>query len=398
MKHPDLLSERAAELAPQLTQWRRHLHRHPELSFAEVETQRYVRAQLEARGVEAVEMGGTGLLALIGAPSATCVALRADMDALPIDEVPGRSYGSVVPGVMHACGHDVHTACAMGAAALLKEMSAELEVPVKVIFQPGEEVLPGGATHMIADGVLEHPEVLAISALHVDPSLPVGTLGTRAGAYMASSDEIRITLRGTGGHGALPHKTVDLVAAAAQLVTALQQVVSRKAPADIPTVLSFGHVASAGGATNVLPVAVELAGTFRTYDEAWRDEARAWITRIATATAEMYGAEVELDLRRGYPALSNDPAVTTRLEAGLRETFGPDAVRPLSLRPTAEDFAWYLQRVPGSFFRLGTGNVARGITAGVHTPEFDVDEDCLVVGALALATAGLRLSRWAASR
>ena len=395
MKRSEDLRARAEELAPQLIAWRRHLHRHPELSFAEVETQGYVREQLAARGIDTESVAGTGLVALVGPEAEDCVALRADMDALPIQEARGRPYGSRVAGVMHACGHDVHTACAMGAALLLREVGAELPLPVKLLFQPGEEVLPGGATHMIRDGALERPNVLAISALHVAPDMPVGTVGTRTGPYMASSDEVRITLRGGGGHGALPHDTVDLVATAAQLITALQQVVSRKAPAEIPTVLSFGHVATEGGATNVLPVAVRLAGTLRTYNEEWRAEARSWIARITEATAEMYGAEVEVDLREGYPALANDAAVTAVVEAGLRTTFGDERVLPLSLRPTAEDFAWYLKRVPGSFFRLGVGNVGRGITAGVHTPEFDVDEACLAVGALALATAGMRLSRWA---
>ena len=398
MMDPERLRERAAALAPRLKAWRRHLHRHPELSFAEVATQRYVRDELAGVGIATRAAGGTGLVALVGPAGEHCVALRADLDALPIQEVAGRTYGSTVAGVMHACGHDVHTACAMGAALLLRDLSAELPLPVKVLFQPGEEVLPGGATHMIRDGALAQPEVLAMSALHVAPDLPVGTLGTRSGPYMASSDEVRITLRGAGGHGALPHRTVDLVATAAQLVTGLQHVVSRKAPADVPTVLSFGHVATTGGATNVLPVTVELAGTFRTYDEAWRGEARVWIRRIAEATAGMYGAEVAVELREGYPALANDPAVTAEVEDGLRAVFGAERIRDLSLRPTAEDFAWYLRHVPGCFFRLGVGNVARGITAGVHTPEFDVDEDALEVGAVALATAGLRLSRWAASR
>lgn len=394
--NPDLLRTRAYGLARDLSAWRRHLHRHPELSFEEVATQRYVRETLGRYGVEAHPIAGTGLLATVGSGDGPCVALRADLDALPIQEIAGRAYGSLRDRVMHACGHDVHTACAMGAAVLLAEVADRLPTPVKVVFQPGEEVLPGGATHVIEAGALVHPPVAAIAALHVAPELPVGTLGTRSGAYMASSDEVRILLRGAGGHGALPHKTVDLVAAAAQVITALQQVVSRKAPAEVPTVLSFGHVVSHGGATNVLPVAVELAGTLRTYDEEWRGEARAWIKKIATASAEMYGAEVEVDLRRGYPALVNDEAVTGVVATALERVFGAGAVTDLSLRPTAEDFAWYLQHVPGTFFRLGVGNVERGITAGVHTPDFDVDEACLPVGALALATAAVSLSRWAA--
>ena len=387
------LREAAEALAPKLQTWRRHLHAHPELSFEEVETQRYVQAELQREGITSKRVAETGLVALLGSGGARCVALRADMDALPIQEVAGRSYGSVNAGVMHACGHDVHTACAMGAALLLREMEAELPLPVKLLFQPGEERLPGGATLLIEEGVLQAPEVVAIAALHVAPDLSVGTVGVREGRYMASSDEVHLVLRGPGGHGALPHKTVDLVAAAAQVITALQQVVSRKAPAGIPSVLSFGHVATEGGATNVLPARLVMAGTFRTYDATWRREAKSWIRRIAVGTAEALGAEVDLQVLEGYPALVNDPASTRAVAGGLRDTLGAESVLPLGLRPTAEDFAWYLQHVPGTFFRLGVGNQDRGITDGVHTPTFDVDEDCLAVGAAALATAALALGR-----
>ena len=387
----DRFRENVTRLNPQLKQWRRHLHANPELSFSEHETQAYVRRELEGRGLAAEPLAGTGLALVIGPDRATCIGLRADLDALPIQEVEGRDYGSRVDGVMHACGHDVHTTCAMGASLLLAEAADHLPMPVKVLFQPGEEVLPGGATHMIRDGALQTPEVVAIAALHVAPDLAVGTFGTRPGAYMASSDEIRFTFHGPGGHGALPHQTVDLVAVAAQTIVALQQVVSRKAPAAVPSVLSFGHVASGGGATNVLPVRVALAGTFRTYDAAWRERAVEWIEAIVKGTAEMYGAEVTVDIGRGYPALVNDASCTTAVESGLRTAFGTEAVVALGLRPTAEDFAWYLQHVPGAFFRLGVGNAARGISAGVHTPEFDVDEDCLGLGAVAMASAAVAL-------
>ena len=385
------LKTAATALAPRLGEWRRHLHAHPELSYEEVETQSYVSEVLRGEGLSADPIAGTGVTTLVGPAGDRCVGLRADLDALPIQEVAGRAYGSTRAGVMHACGHDVHTACAIGAAVLLADLGDALPLPVKVLFQPGEERLPGGATLVIGEGGLRDPEVVAIAALHVAPDLSVGTVGTRPGAYMASSDEVYLRLSGDGGHGALPHKTVDLVAAGAQVITALQQVVSRKAPAHVPSVLSFGHIASVGGATNVLPAQLEIAGTFRTYDEDWRGEARAWIERIARATAGGVGAGIEVDIRVGYPALVNDVACTEAVTAGLRAALGEDAVRALGLRPTAEDFAWYLREVPGTFFRLGVANVARGITAGVHTPAFDVDEDCLAVGALALATAAIAL-------
>ena len=456
--------------------WRRHLHAWPELSFEEHDTQAFVRDALEQMGLPPRAIAGTGLLVDLrareasnssdGSPApdvdrgpAACIAIRADLDALPISEVAGRAYGSRRPGVMHACGHDVHTACALGAAWLLAQVREWLPLPVRLIFQPGEELLPGGATRVIADGGLLDPDVAAIVGLHVAPDLPVGTLGLREGAYMASADEIYLTLRGPGGHGALPHQSVDLIAVAAQLLVSLQQVVSRKAPADVPSVLTFGKIASEGGATNVLPARLDLAGTFRTYDAAWRARAHTWIRQIAEGTAHMLGAQIELRIVVGYPALSNDAEVTRSVrltfEQALREScaglspavdaaqgqeehsakargdlaetdrgvsvagdggvgFGEsppasvasspatgaeveaatwlNAVVDLSLRPTAEDFAWYLREVPGTFFRLGVANPGRGIVAGVHTSEFDVDEDCLPIGAFALAVAALSLA------
>ncbi len=395
MSHHSLLARLRASadrLQPQLVTWRRHLHAHPELSFAEEDTQVFITERLREMGLVPIALAGTGVVALIGGDATKpCVALRADMDALPIQEAPGRAYGSLVGGVMHACGHDVHMTCALGAAHLLAAFADELPAPVKMLFQPGEELLPGGATEMIAAGALRQPTVAAIAGLHVAPDLPVGTLGTRSGPYMASADEVYLTLRGPGGHGALPHKTVDLVAAAAQLIVSLQQVVSRKAPAGVPTVLSFGRIETVGGATNILPTELRIAGTFRTYEEEWRSSAHAWIERISRATVEGLGGEVDVDIRRGYPALCNDEACTAIVREGLVSAFGPDRVGELDLRPTAEDFAWYLQEIPGTFFRLGTANAARGITAGVHTPSFDVDEACLSVGALAMAVAAVEL-------
>ena len=392
---PATLLREARRLAPKLVSWRRHLHAHPELSFAEHETQAFLAGVLRALGVEPRVVAGTGLLVEVaGAEPGPCVAVRADIDALPIQEAGGRPYGSRVPGVMHACGHDVHAACALGATALLLAARDTLRGVVKVIFQPGEEVLPGGATRVIADGALEAPAVERIVGLHVAPGLPVGTFGLRPGPYMASADEVRIALTGDGGHGALAHQHVDVVAAAAQVVVGLQQVASRKAPPDVPTVLSFGRIASRGGATNVLTDRVELEGTFRTYDEGWRERAHGWIREIAEHTAAALGAGCEVDLRRGYPALANDPATTATVRgalASLADAPRGGGVVDLALRPTAEDFAWYLRRVPGCFFRLGVRDEAAGVTAGVHTPAFDVDEGCLPLGAAGLAAAAMSL-------
>ena len=386
----------ARRLAPKLRAWRRHLHAHPELSFAEHETQAYLARALRDLGAEPRPIADTGLLLDIeGGRPGPCVAVRADIDALPIEEVAGRAYGSTVAGVMHACGHDVHATCALGAAALLLARREALPGRVRVIFQPGEELLPGGATRVIAEGGLAAPPVEAIVGLHVAPALPVGSFGVRPGRYMASADELRVAFTGEGGHGALAHRHVDLVACAAQAVVGLQQVVSRKAPPDVPTVLSFGRIASRGGATNVLTDRVELEGTFRTYDENWRDAAHGWIRTIAEHTAEALGAGCAVEIARGYPALSNDPAATSAVRGALGTLAAAaglgGSVADLALRPTAEDFAWYLREVPGCFFRLGVRNEARGVTAGVHTPEFDVDEGCLPLGAAALAAAACSL-------
>ncbi|MFK8055807.1 MAG: M20 family metallopeptidase [Saprospiraceae bacterium] len=387
------LLEKAVQLSPKLVEWRRHLHANPELSFKEFETQRFVMDTLKSFGLSPKPIADTGVIVVIGPKdSATCVAVRADMDALPILEVEGRSYGSKIDGVMHACGHDVHTTCALGAAYLLNQIADQLPTAIKFIFQPGEELLPGGATKIIAAKGLQSPEVKAIVALHVAPDIEVGSLGVRPGDYMASADEIYITLKGGGGHAAMAHRHMDLITTAAQMLVGLQQVVSRKAPPEIATVLSFGKIDSVGGATNVLASEVSLAGTFRTYSEDWRKKAHVIIRDIVGHTAKAFGAEYDLDIRVGYPALSNDEALTRLVAGALSSLVGADRVEDLDLRPTAEDFAWYLQEIPGVFFRLGTRNRAQGITAGVHTSSFDVDEKSLPIGAAALAAAALELA------
>jgi len=390
---PKDILEKAVQLSPKLVTWRRHLHANPELSFEESETQAFVLKTLVSLGLSPKPIAETGVIVTIGPEGEECVALRADLDALPIQEVEGRTYGSLKPGVMHACGHDVHTTCALGAAQLLSQLKEELTVPIKIIFQPGEELLPGGATKIITAGGLASPKVKAIVGLHVAPDISVGNLGIRPGDYMASADEIYLTLKGRGGHAAMAHRHVDLVATTAQLLVGLQQVVARKAPPEIATVLSFGKIESVGGATNVLASEVKLEGTFRTYNEEWRAKAHSIIRKIVEHTATAFGAEFELDIRVGYPALSNDELLTDRVSNVLSTLVGKSHLENLSLRPTAEDFAWYLQKVPGVFFRLGTRNEAKGITSGVHTSSFDVDENCLPIGVAALVCSALELAK-----
>lgn len=392
MQHSDILAQ-ALRLSPKLISFRRHLHANPELSFKEYQTQRFVLQVLQDFGVTSVKkIADTGVLVtLTGANPGKCIALRGDMDALPIQEVAGREYGSKNDGVMHACGHDVHTTCALGAVILLNNARKNWNGTVKVIFQPGEELLPGGATKVIAEGGLDSPMVEQIVALHVAPDLPVGTFGVREGRYMASADELYVTLKGVGGHAALAHNYVDLIATATLLYSTLQSEISKATPPDVPTVLRFGKIESIGGATNVLATEVTLAGTFRTYEEGWRDQAHTILLKTSDALAKLTGATIEFDIRKGYPALTNDVVSTQKVRIMLNQLVGEQNVRQLDVRPTAEDFAWYLQQIPGCFFRLGVGNVSKGITAGVHQADFDIDENCLPLGAASLALAALSL-------
>ncbi len=386
--------EAAAASFDALVAIRRHLHRHPELSFKEEQTGRYIAARLAEWDIpHTTGWAGHGVVGLIeGAQPGPTIALRADIDALPIREADDRPYRSEVEGVMHACGHDVHTTCLLGAARILWSLRRHLRGSVKLIFQPGEEKLPGGASIMIREGVLDDPRPAAILGQHVHPPLEVGKVGFREGMYMASADELYLTIEGRGGHGALPQDCVDPVAIAAQMIAALQQVVSRKADPTIPSVLTFGKIWSDGGATNIIPGKVFLEGTFRTMNEEWRAEAHRLIEQICRHTAEMLDGRVELRIVKGYPCLVNDPGLTRRVRAGAVAYLGEENVVELPIRMTAEDFAWYSHHVPACFWRLGTGNAARGITSPVHTPTFDVDERALEVGAGLMAFEALSLN------
>jgi len=359
---------------------RRHLHMHPELSFEEYKTAEYVKTILDDLNISYMDgLGsGTGITGVVGQGDET-IALRADMDALPIQEKSIVEYRSVNDGVMHACGHDVHTASLLGSLMILKNLEDDLNHKVKFIFQPGEEQLPGGASMMIADGALQNPKVAQIYGQHVHPSLPVGKIGYHPGFFMASSDEIYITVIGQGGHGAMPQETIDPIMISAELIQSLQTIVSRNANPNTPSVLSIGKINSDGGATNVIPTKVMMEGTFRTFDEDWRQEAHKLIKRRITHIVESYGAKVELEIKRGYPSLYNDPSMTHKARDLMIQYMGEEHVIELPQRMTAEDFSYYSQVVPACFYRLGTASVDGSKNAPVHTPIFDIDEGALEV-------------------
>ncbi len=386
----EALRRDAESLEKTLVSDRRHLHQNPELSFEEVQTSAFVQERLRDLNIPFTSgIGGYGVVAnLQGHRPGPVVALRADMDALPIQEANEVPYASKVPGVMHACGHDVHTASLLGVAALLRSRTQEFSGTVRFLFQPAEEKLPGGASLMIRDGALANPQPQAIYGQHVMPLLPAGTVGFRSGRYMASADEIRLTIRGKGGHAAMPHLNTDAVLIASHIVVALQQVVSRRANPTLPSVLSFGHIIGEG-AYNVLPNDVRLRGTFRTMDETWRDQAHALIREIASGTASAMGAICDVEIDRGYPMLFNHPEPTALARSTAEAYLGPQQVVDLDLWMAAEDFAFYAQQIPATFYRLGTRNEAKGWVSSVHTSTFDVDESALPLGAGLMAAIAL---------
>ncbi|HPI12841.1 MAG TPA: M20 family metallopeptidase [Catalimonadaceae bacterium] len=372
----------AKEVAPKVQNWRHHIHANPELSFEEFETARFVSDRLTEFGIEHQHgVAGTGVVGLIKGrnPESRILALRGDMDALPIVEQNEVSYKSTKPGIMHACGHDVHTSSLLGASWILQQVKDQFEGTIKLIFQPGEEKVPGGASLLIKEGVLQNPAPQSIVGQHVMPFLPVGKVGFREGLYMASADEIYLTIHGKGGHGAMPNLAIDVVAISAQVITALQQVVSRSADPKIPSVLSFGTV-MAKGATNILPNSIYLEGTFRTMDEDWRAKAHQKIRQIVEGICESFGAKADLEIRKGYPFLKNDPILTRKMKKCAQDYLGAENVVDLDIWMAAEDFSYYTQEMPGCFYRLGTRNEEKGIVSGVHTPTFDIDEDALEIG------------------
>ena len=359
---------------------RRHLHQYPELSYQEKETGKFIASTLKGLGIK-YESGwaDNGIVAYIQGKKSSkrVIALRADIDALPITEANKVTYKSKHKGVMHACGHDVHTASLLGAAKILNSVKDDFGGTLKLIFQPAEEKLPGGASILIKEGVLKNPKPVSIIGQHVHPPLEAGKIGLRAGQYMASADEIYVTVHGKGGHGAMPHECVDSILITSHIITSLQQLVSRNANPTIPTVLTFGKINSTGGATNVIPNEVKLMGTFRTMDEKWRKDAHKKMIRLAESIAKSMGGKCEFNILKGYPSLINEPALTKRVQQFAIDYLGKRNVVDLPIRMTAEDFAYYSQKMPGCFYRLGTGNKKKGITSPVHTNTFDVDEESL---------------------
>ncbi len=370
---------------------RRHLHANPELSFHEVATSAYVASKLDALGIPYVRMADNGIVGLLSGskPSNQVVALRADMDALPITEANDVPYKSTNTGVMHACGHDVHTSSLLGTATILSSMKDQFGGTVKFIFQPAEEKLPGGANLMIQEGVLENPKPQAVIGQHVMPLIDAGKVGFRAGKYMASTDEIYVTVKGKGGHGAQPQQNIDPVIITAHILTALQQVVSRFADPKSPSVLSFGKVI-ANGATNIIPNEVYLEGTFRTMDEQWRQEAHRRMKKMAEGIAESMGGSCEFNIMKGYPFLINEEKLTASVRAHAEDYLGKENVLDLDIWMAAEDFSYYSQVADSCFYRLGTRNESRGITSAVHTPTFDVEESALAVSTGLMAYMALK--------
>ncbi len=373
----------AARYYEDVVKIRRELHKYPELSFNEEKTSGVIQRQLEKLNIAfTTGWAGHGVVAIIqgNGKGKGVIGLRADMDALPIQEANKVAYRSKNQGIMHACGHDVHTSSLLGVAMILSRLKDKFGGTVKLIFQPGEEKLPGGASIMIKEGVLSNPSPQIMIGQHVHPPLEVGKVGFCAGKYMASADEIYITVDGRGGHAALPQDVIDPIAISAQLITALQQVVSREANPIIPTVLSFGKIFSDGGATNVIPDCVHIHGTFRTMDEKWRKEAHHILKREVRLLCSAFGAKGNIDVKVGYPCLHNDIAISENSFVLAQKFLGKRNVVKLPIRLTSEDFAFYSQKRPSCFYRLGTGNKKRGLTSPVHTNTFDIDEDALITG------------------
>jgi len=360
---------------------RHHLHMHPELSFQETATQAYVEKQLNAWGIPNSRLANTGVVGIIEGknPGKKVVALRADMDALPITETNDVPYKSTNPGVMHACGHDVHTSSLLGTAQILQQVKDDFEGTIKLIFQPAEEKAPGGASIMIKEGVLENPKPISIFGQHVATNVPVGKIGFREGMYMASTDELYIKVIGKGGHGAMPDACIDPIVIASHIIVAMQQIISRNKNPKFPSVLTFGKIEGLG-ATNVIPDEVNIAGTFRAMDETWRAEGLAKMKKLAEGIAEAMGGEAIFDVLKGYPFLQNDPGLTRKAKAAAIAYMGEENVVDLDLWMAGEDFAFYTHHVDACFYRLGIRNEAKGITNGVHTPNFDIDEDALAIG------------------
>jgi amidohydrolase len=381
----------ARQILPEVIQYRRHLHANPELSFKEYETSAYVKEVLNSIGIPWKVVAETGVEAVIKGklPSNRVIALRADMDALPITEANNVIYASKNFGVMHACGHDFHTSSLLGVAMILKDLGDHFGGTVKLLFQPGEEVLPGGASIMIQEGVLKDPLVDCVIGQHAMPRLQVGQVGIRSGKHMASMDSIIVRIIGKGGHGGQPHQNIDPVVIASHIIIALQQIVSRFAHPGEPTFLSFGKVI-ANGAINIIPDEVYMEGTFRAMNETWRNEAHRKMTKMAESIAEGMGGTCKFKIIRGYPFLVNEQRLTAQVRGWSEEYLGKENVLDEDIWMAAEDFAYYSQVADSCFYLCGVGNPSKGITSSLHTPTFDIDENALEVSAGLMAYLAVR--------
>ena len=389
----EVITTKVSAIYEKIKGYREHLHQNPELSYKEFNTMEYVAAKLKDIGIPYEKgVAGTGIIGIIRSSkhseNQACIGLRADLDALPIQEQNTAAYKSKVDGIMHACGHDVHTSILLGAAEILFELREDLEHPVKLIFQPGEEKNPGGASLLIEAGVLENPKVKEMYALHVFPELEVGKLGMRSGLYMASCDELHLEIIGVGGHGAMPEKCINPILIGSEFIIEAQNIIHKSCPKEVPCVISFGHF-DALGATNVIPERAEIKGTFRTMNEEWRQKAAILLMDLANNLENKYKGNVNLEISKGYPFLKNDEELTEKLKAKFESFFGPKNIEGLALRMTSEDFSFYSQTIPVCFFRLGVGNKEKGIIYSVHHPKFDVDSACLKTGMLAMIQAAL---------
>ncbi|MEO7524309.1 MAG: M20 family metallopeptidase [Ferruginibacter sp.] len=371
----------AAAYSPEFIEVRHHIHTNPELSYQEFETSRFIQQKLSGWKIPFEVKATTGVIGLIEGknPYKQIIALRADIDALPIHEENNIPYKSCKPGVMHACGHDVHTTCLLGAAKILNELKDEWEGTVKLIFQPGEEKNPGGASLLIKEGVLENPAPQKIFALHVHPGMEVGKFSFRGGMVMASADEIYISVKAKGGHAAAPQFTADPILIASHLIISLQQIVSRNNDPFNPSVLSITSF-QGGNTTNVIPSEVKLMGTFRAMNETWRFKAHELIIKQATELVHAMGAEIDVRIDVGYPFVLNDEALCAAARNEAEKYAGEENVSQTELRMGAEDFAFYSHLIPGCFFRLGVGNKDKNITSGVHTSTFNIDESAIEQG------------------
>ncbi len=390
-----MLKEEIMQLAKNIHQTvinnRRHLHAHPELSFKEYNTSAFVKARLDEMGISWKAIANTGVVAIVkGAlPSDKVIALRADMDALPIMEANEAEYASQHEGIMHACGHDAHTSSLLGTAHILQSVKNKFGGTVKLIFQPAEEKLPGGASLMIEEGVLENPRPHCVIGQHVMPSIECGKIGIRKGKLMASMDELLVTVNGKGGHGAQPQQNVDPVLIASHIVIALQQIVSRMANPNNPTVLSFGKL-MADGAVNVIPDTVYMEGTFRTLNESWRNEAHIQIKKMATGIAESMGGSCDFIINRGYPFLINEEKLTGQVGVFAEEYLGKENIIDPGTWMASEDFAYYSQLADSCFYFLGVGNAQKQIHSALHTPTFDIDENALALSTGLMAYIAIR--------